>query len=252
MFDKFGDYMFFLLNAPLKKIKEGKNQLKIFFSVVGEIFDEMLEDILKFRRQKIISEAEPIILEVIGQDRDMFQIQGETIEQYRNRLQMKAIIAEMGGTNTGLLLAIEALGYTECTIEPLYKTDRERWAEIYIDILVTHDVNYEAILYEVLKIKTARTLPYFRFLYNIQAEKIKSVAVGGLGNIIKVKTRVVKKVEIATEDKPIAALFVNQNILVKTYNEIKETDVYMVSDTGAKMRVVTENGYVVKTQQEGD
>ena len=120
MFDRFGDYMFFLLNAPLKKLKNGKNQLKIFFSVTGEVFDAMLEDIMKFRRQKMISTAEPLMLELTGRDRDMFRIQDETVEQYRRRLQMKAVIAELGGTNTGLLLSLEVLGYPECSVEPLY------------------------------------------------------------------------------------------------------------------------------------
>lgn len=248
MFDKFGDYMFFLLNAPLKKLKNGTNQLKIFFEVVGEIFDGMLQDILKFRRQKMISKAEPIILEVIGQDRDMFRLQGETIEQYRNRLQMKAIISELGGTNTGLLLAMESLGYPDCSVEPLYKTDRSRWAEIYIDILVTHDINYDAILYEVLKVKTARTLPYFRFCYPIQSEHIKSVAVGRLGNIIKVKTRVATSIDTVTEDITAAALFVNQNILIKADNQIKENDVYVLTANEEKVRVLTSNGSVVRMQ----
>ncbi len=39
MFEHFGDYMFYLLHAPLRKLKAGENQLKIFFSVVGEVFD---------------------------------------------------------------------------------------------------------------------------------------------------------------------------------------------------------------------
>lgn len=245
MFDKFGDYMFFLLNAPLKKLKNGKNQLKIFFGVVGEIFDGMLQDILKFRCQKMISQAEPIMLEVIGQDRDMFRLQGETIEQYRRRLQMKAIIAELGGTNTGLLLAMESLGYPECIIEPLYKTDRSRWAEIYIDILVLRDINYAAILYEVLKVKPARTLPYFRFRYQTDM-KSRSVAVGGIGCIIKVKARVAKKVEVVTENRLVATLFLNQNIRIKGNNEIGENDVYVLSEDGTKVRVLTEDGSVVK------
>lgn len=246
MFDKFGDYLFYLLNAPLKKLRDGKNQLKIFFSVVGKIFDEMLQYILKFRRQKMISTAEPIMLEVIGRDRDMFRIQDETIEQYRHRLQMKAIIAELGGTNKGLLMAIEILGYPDCTIEPLYKTDRERWAEIYIDILVTHDINYAAILYEVLKVKPARTLPYFRFYYSIQAEKIRNIAVGGIGNIIRVKTRTVSRIGAAAGDYAAGALFVNQNVLVKADNSIKKKEVYVMTEDGEKERVHTGSRAFVK------
>lgn len=246
MFDRFGDYMFFLLNAPLKKLKNGKNQLKIFFSVTGEVFDAMLEDIMKFRRQKMISTAEPLMLELTGRDRDMFRIQDETVEQYRRRLQMKAVIAELGGTNTGLLLSLEVLGYPECMVEPLYKTDRSRWAEIYIDILVTHDINYAAILYEVLKIKPARTLPYFRFFYQIQAEKVKTVAAAGIGNSIKIKARTAKKIGADVENKNTAALFLNQNIRVRADNSIKENEVYLLAGDGEKERVFAENGRIVK------
>lgn len=245
MFDQFGDYMFYLLNAPLKKLKDGRNQLKIFFSVAGKIFDGMLQDILKFQRQKVISEAEPIMLEVIGQDRDMFLLQGETTEQYRHRLQMKAILSELGGTNTGLLLALQVLGYPDCVIEPLYKTDRSRWAEIYIDILVTHDINYAAILYEVLRIKTARTLPYFRFKYHIQSQRILSVAVGGLGNCIKIKARVTTRITAENEDKDVSALFLNQNILIKANDKIKKNQVY-VAENDNRIRVLTGNGSVVQ------
>lgn len=246
MFDRFGEYMFFLLNAPLKKIKNGKNQLRIFFSVVGTVFDGILEDVLKFRRQKMISEAEPIMLEVIGQDRDMFLMQGENVEQYRHRLQMKAIIAELGGTNRGLLLALETIGYRECTIEPLYLTDRTRWAEIYIDILVTHDINYGAILHEVLKTKPARTLPFFRFLYSTQTREIYSVAAGGIGNSIKVKTRVVRRIGAVSDDKPVSALFLCQDIRARADNEIKRNDVYTLSAGGTKNRVCAENGRIVR------
>lgn len=248
MFDKFGDYMFYLLNAPLKKMKNGKNQLKIFFSVVGEVFDELLHDILKFRRQKMISTAEPLILEVIGQDRDMFRLQGESIEKFRHRLQMKAIIAELGGTNTGLLMAIEVLGYPECTVEPLYKTDKLRWAEIYIDILVLRDINYDAILYETLKVKTARTLPIFRFIYRPERTNIKSIAIGGVGCCIKVKARVATTIDTKAVNNTISALIASQNILVKADNELKESDVYVVlKDSGEKIRVLTENGSIVRT-----
>lgn len=243
--DKFGEYLFWLLNAPLKKLKDGVNQLKIFFEVVGEVFDGMLQDILKLRHQKMIDTAEPIILEVIGQDRDMFKLQGESTAQYRNRLQKKAIISELGGTNTGLLLAIGTLGYPECTIEPLYLTDRSRWAEIYIDILMVRDINYEAILYTVLKVKTARTLPYFRFRYPIQAQVIHSVAVGRFGSMVKVKAKVAKKIDSTMEHKACAALSYGQNLLIKADNEIKPDEVYILTDTGLKRRV-TVNGMIIK------
>lgn len=214
MFDKFGDYMFFLLNAPLKKLKQGKNQLKIFFSVLGEVFDGMMEDIFRFRNQKAISTADDIMLEVIGQDRDMYRIQGETMEQYRRRLQMKAVLAEMAGTAEGLKLALELLGYPDCTIEPLYMTDRSRWAEIYIDVPVWNDINYDAILAETLKTKPARTLPHLRFHYTIRAED-KVIAVGAIGGCLKVKAYICKNLAAQAADNVLSAGSMHTALYVK-------------------------------------
>lgn len=204
MFEHFGDYMFYLLHAPLRKLKAGKNQLKILFSVVGEVFDGIQEDIFRLREQKMISMAEPIMLEVIGQDRDMFRLQGESIEAYRRRLQMKAVIAEMAGTAEGLKLALEMIGYPQCSVEPLYLTDRSRWAEIYIDVPVSHDINYDAILTETLKVKTARTLPHLRFAYTIRADE-KVIAVGGIGGELKVKAYICKSLSASAKDSVLAA-----------------------------------------------
>lgn len=215
MFDKFGDYMFFLLHAPLKKLKNGTNQLKIFFSVIGGLFDGMMEDIFRFRSQKTISTADPIILEVIGQDRDMYQMQDETIEQYRRRLQMKAIVAEMAGSSEGLKLALDLLGYPECKIEPLYMTDRSRWAEIYIDVPVNHDVNYDAVLLETMKVKPARTLPHLRFHCTIRADD-KVVAVGAIGSSLKVKAYICKSLAAQATDSVLAAGSMHTTLHVKS------------------------------------
>ena len=40
-FDTFGEYMFDLLFAPLKRGKRAANQFFIFFKVIGRIFDGM-------------------------------------------------------------------------------------------------------------------------------------------------------------------------------------------------------------------
>lgn len=204
MFRRFGEYMFFLLNAPLKKLKDGKNQFKIFFSVIGLIFDGIKEDIFRFREQKMISTADPAMLEVIGQDRDMYRLQGESIEDYRRRLQMKAIIAEMAGTGEGLKLALEMIGYPDCSIEPLYLTDRSRWAEIYINVPIRHDVSYDAIIAETLKVKTARTLPHLRFTYTVRAEE-RVAAVGGIGGELKVKAYICRNLSASAKDSVLAA-----------------------------------------------
>lgn len=86
-----------------------------------------------------------------------------------------------------------------------------------------------------------------KIIYTYKAEtEIKSVAVGGLGNIIKVKVKVVERAVITTEDKAVSVIFVNQNILVKTENEVKRGDAYMLSNQGKKIRVLTSAGEIIK------
>lgn len=69
-FDKFGDYMFDLLPAPLKKGARAVNQFLIFFRVVGREFDQIKEDAFRVREEANVATASPAMLSVHGQDRD--------------------------------------------------------------------------------------------------------------------------------------------------------------------------------------
>lgn len=131
-FDTFGEYMFDLLFAPLKRGKRTANQFYIFFKVVGRIFDGMKKDAFRVRSEANVASASPVMLPVHGQDRDMPRLEGEDIENYRTRLSMKGLISEWGGTKAGILYALTALGYKESTIEPFSCQDPERWAEFII------------------------------------------------------------------------------------------------------------------------
>ena len=51
MFEKFGEYMFFLLCAPLKKAKKTVNQFYIFFKVAGKLFDQCKLDLFRLREE---------------------------------------------------------------------------------------------------------------------------------------------------------------------------------------------------------
>ncbi len=50
-FDTFGEYMFDLLFAPLKKGRKTVNQLCIFFKVVGREFDDLKAAIFRVRKR---------------------------------------------------------------------------------------------------------------------------------------------------------------------------------------------------------
>lgn len=77
---------------------------------------------------------------------------------------------------------------------------------------------------------------------------IRTVAAGGLGNIIRVKTRTVRRIGAAAGDYAAGALFVNQNVLVKADNSIKKKEVYVMTEDGEKERVHTGSRAFVRTR----
>lgn len=133
-YDHFGEYMFDLLFAPLKKGKRAVNQFFIFCKVIGRVFDGLKEDALRVRDETNIATASPVMLPVHGQDRNMPRLAGESVEGYRTRLAMKGIIAEKGGLKDGILYALAALGYAQSTIEPFASQNPERWAEFTVNL----------------------------------------------------------------------------------------------------------------------
>ena len=148
-----------MLFTPLKKAKKTVNQFYIFFKVIGKLFDKTKDDIFKVREESMIISASEVMLNVHGKDKGMPRLKGESIEGYRTRLSMKGIIAEMAGTNQGVILAVKALGYENIRVEPMYLTDPTRWAESTLwisggDFIVT---DRQVILNEINKIKPATT-----------------------------------------------------------------------------------------------
>ena len=164
MFEKFQDYMFYLLYGPLKRISKAKNQFYLLFKVLGKVFDQTKEDIFRVREESMIISASERFLDEHGKDRDMRRLKGETVESYRTRLSMKKIIAELAGTSKGMILALKALGYDKSRIEPFYIHDQDRWAEftIYLSSKQQSGVNDITIIdAEVMKVKPASGKPAY-------------------------------------------------------------------------------------------
>lgn len=167
--DKFRDYMFYLLPAVLKRNKR-LNQFYIFFTVTGQLFDELKLKMFQLRQESMLDTCSNSMLEIAGQDRGMVQMKGETFENFRKRLKMKAQIAAMAGTKQGILYALQSMGYEDCSITPLYEVDASRWAEINIDFYVpsiddTNEIDFKCIVDGVMQTKKASTLPHYIFHY---------------------------------------------------------------------------------------
>ena len=82
-FETFGEYMFDLLFAPLKKGRKTVNQLRIFFKVMGREFDDLKAAIFRVRSEANVASCSEVMLPVHGQDRDMPRLEGEDAEAYR-------------------------------------------------------------------------------------------------------------------------------------------------------------------------
>lgn len=162
-FDTFGEYMFSLLFAPLKKGRQAVNQFAIFFRVVGREFDDLKRAVFRVRNEANVASASVVMLPVHGQDRNMPRLPGESDEGYRTRLSMKGIISEWGGTRRGILYALAALGYEQSTIEPAFLQDPEHWAEFIIHLKSGNQSgvnNLDIIIAEVNKVKEGSSKLY--------------------------------------------------------------------------------------------
>lgn len=167
--DEFGEYIQYLLPAVLKRKKQ-TNQLLVFCRMLGFVFDDIKTALFRLREESMLETCSDCMLEVAGQDRDMNQMKGEAYPAYRKRIMMKAQIAEMAGTMKGIQYALKSVGYDNCSIEPLWKTDPDRWAEISINFFTAsvdeeNTIDFSCIVEEVMKVKQAGTLPHYVFYY---------------------------------------------------------------------------------------
>lgn len=165
-FDTFGEYMFDLLFAPLKKGRRAVNQFAIFFRVVGREFDDLKAAILRVRDEANVASASEVMLPVHGQDRNMPRLTGESVEGYRTRLAMKGIIAEKAGTKEGIRYALAALGYQESIIEPFVFEDPERWAEFVVNLGIgnANAIRDMSKIYDEIQVVKEGSSKIFQFL----------------------------------------------------------------------------------------
>lgn len=134
MFDKFCDYMYYLLTAPFKRVRKAHNQWYILFRVLGPRLDDALESLYSAGEQTMAATCDPEMLPVHAADRGIERYEGEDIENFRARIAMYMEVCRLGGTNPGVLMAVRTLGYGDVKIITAkeLKGDGERWAEFYI------------------------------------------------------------------------------------------------------------------------
>ena len=195
MFDKFCDYMYYLLTSPFKRVKKSINQWYILFRVLGRRFDDALESLYNAEEQTMLATCEPEMLPVHAEDRKMARYPGEEDENFRARIANYPEVLRLGGSDPGVLLAVRTLGYAtpelvkanEFKGRVYYQTDGtwnldgsrlleagvlpDRWAEFYIVIKMSVDESHPiptAILKkEVRKTKQVGAKDNYSFQYSL-------------------------------------------------------------------------------------
>ena len=155
MIENFIEYMWYLLTAPLKKLKKSLNQWYIFCKVFGRRFDEAKEDILRARDEGMVATCSQQMLPVHGAERGLARYKGEDPENFRSRIAMYDEICKLGGTNEGVLLAVKALGYASPELiranDWMPDSGKDRWAEFYIVISMDADQEYPGHMEDALR-----------------------------------------------------------------------------------------------------
>lgn len=191
MYEKFCDYMFYLLTSPFKKVKKTVNQWYILFKVLGKRFDDAMESLYNAQEQTMIATCEPLLLQIHADERKMKRYAGEEDENFRKRITNCAEVLRLGGSDEGVLLAIKTLGYSNpeivkanvftgrCEYDEngkLYVVDEskeDRWAEFYVLIQMSvddpHPISIEVLKKEVRKVKTVGAKDNYSFQYRLEA-----------------------------------------------------------------------------------
>lgn len=173
MFEKFADYMYYLLTTPLKKVKKSKNQWYILMKVLGRRFDQILDDIDRARDQTAVATCEPELLPEYAADRGITRYTGETDENFRVRIANYTEILKLGGTDEGVLLAVRSLGFDNAQLvaAKVYTGDEARWAEFYIllqfGINDTPAVSLEILRKQVRRVKQVGAKDNYSYQYQL-------------------------------------------------------------------------------------
>lgn len=182
MYKKFSDYMYYLLTSPFKRVEKAKNNWYILCTVLGDWFNECMEDVYKAREEGMLATCSDIMLPVHAADRDMNRYIGENDKSYRKRIAWYTELKRLGGTQEGVFLAVKTLGYDNPVIMRAVELlgDQSRWAEFYIILKRNIDeeetISFDILQKQVRKVKYSAAKENFLFQYFIiiknDAEKL--------------------------------------------------------------------------------
>lgn len=163
MFEKFRDYLYYLLPSPFKRLKKAKNQWYIFFKVIGDEYDKVQAELERALDQTSVVTCNVDMLQYYAQDRDMYRYPDEDDETFRSRIALQDEVEALGGTKAGIILAAKTLGYED--VEHLWYPDigySDKWSQFLLRVGVRNDsehpVNIGVLVKEVRKAKDSTSL----------------------------------------------------------------------------------------------
>jgi hypothetical protein len=168
--------MYYLLTSPFKKIKKARNQWYILFKALGGYFDDAMESLHSAREQTMVATCDPAMLPVHAEERKMTRYQGETDDNFRTRIANYQEILRLGGTNAGIILAVQTLGFTDVSVVPakIFTGDSSRWAEFYVVLNLDpgqpHPASTQTLKEQVRKTKQVGAKDNYMYQYYIMAD----------------------------------------------------------------------------------
>lgn len=177
MFDRFADYMYYLLTSPLKKVRQKFNQWYILMKVLGGRFDDAMESLYLALEQTMVATCDPEMLPFHAADRGMARYVDETDENFRVRIANYTEVLRLGGTDAGVLLAVRALGFHEPELIPakVFTGDAGRWAEFYVVIRMDAGdplpIGIEVLKKQVRQVKSVGAKDNYCFLFGLKLKE---------------------------------------------------------------------------------
>lgn len=174
MFDEFCDYMYYLLTSPFKKIKKRVNQWYVLFKVLGQCFDNDMENLYRALEETMVATCSAAMLPVHAAERRLTRYQGEEDENFRKRISSYMEVLKLGGTNPGVLLAAKSLGYDDIEIirADIVTGDKERWAEFFVIIQMNaehpHPISFPILVKNIRKAKAVGAKDNYLFRYQTE------------------------------------------------------------------------------------
>ncbi len=163
MYEKFRDYLYYLLPTPFKRLKKIKNQWYIFFKVIGDEYDKVQAELERALEETSVATCSVDMLPYYAQDRGMYRYTEEDDETFRSRIAMQDEVEALGGTKAGIILAAKTLGYDD--VEHLWYSDigyPDKWSQFLLRVSVSddqeHPVTIEILVREVRKAKDSTSL----------------------------------------------------------------------------------------------